>query len=39
MRLIQLRHAEQGRVALVEEPWFRLLAGADSIYTLATAAI
>jgi hypothetical protein len=39
MRLVQLRHAEQRRVALVEEPGLRLLSDADSIYALATAAI
>jgi hypothetical protein len=33
------KHAEQRRVALVEEPCLRLLSGADSISTLATAAI
>jgi hypothetical protein len=39
MRLVQLRQAEQRRVALVEEPRLRLLAGADSVYALASAAI
>jgi hypothetical protein len=39
MRLVQLKQAEQRRVALVEEPHLRLLTGADSIYALASAAI
>jgi hypothetical protein len=39
MRLVQLKQAEHRRVALVEEPLLRLLAGADSVYALASAAI
>lgn len=39
MRLVQLKLAEQRRVALVEEPYLRLLSGFDSIYGLANAAI
>jgi hypothetical protein len=39
MRLVQLKHANQRRVALVDEPCLRLLSGADSIYALASAAI
>ena len=39
MRLVQLKKAEQRRIALVEEPRLRLLSGADSIYVLANTAI
>lgn len=39
MRLIQLKQGKQRRVALVEEPQLRLLAGADSLYVLASRAI
>ncbi len=39
MRLVQLKQAEQRRVALIEEPRLRLLSGADSIYALANAAL
>jgi hypothetical protein len=39
MRLVQLKQAEHRRVALVEEPLLRLLAGADSVYALASASI
>lgn len=39
MRLVQLKQAEQRRIALVDEPHLRLLSGADSVYALASAAI
>jgi hypothetical protein len=39
VRFVQLKKAGERRVAIVEEPRLRLLAGVDSIYELATAAI
>jgi hypothetical protein len=39
MRLVQLRNAQQRRVAMVDEPKLRLLATVDSIYALANHAI
>jgi hypothetical protein len=39
MRLVQLKAGEVRRVAVVEEPWLRLLRNFDSIYALAQAAI
>ena len=39
MRLIQIRKGQIRRVALVEEPYLRLLAECSSIYSLANAAI
>lgn len=38
-RLVQLKHGETRRVALVEEPQLRLLEGCNSIYELASSAI
>ncbi len=38
-RLVQLKHGDSRRVALVEEPQLRLLDGCSSIYELANSAI
>ena len=40
LRLVQISHSEHGRrVAVVEEPWLRLLPGCTSVYELAASAI
>lgn len=38
-RLVQLQHGSTRRVARVEEPWLRMLEGADSVLNLAERAI
>ena len=38
MRLVQIQNGTTRRVALVEEPWLRLIAGVKSIYDLAAMA-
>ena len=38
-RLVQLKRGDARRVALVDEPYLRLLDGCNSIYELANSAI